>query len=81
MPHEYKTRLEKYVLKYKDEIEKLNHQNPYGVLIGTRGWAGNHELVDWSIANYYLNKYFPDLIGREYVYQRAELYIWLSSVF
>ena len=69
MPPEFKNRLEKYVLKYKDELEKLNHQNPYGVLIGTRGWAGNHELVDWSIANYYLNKYFPNLIGREYVYR------------
>jgi len=70
MTKEYKSRLEKYVLKYKmDNLEKLNHQNPYGVLIGTRGWAGNHELIGWSIANYYLNKEFPNLIGREYVYR------------
>ena len=69
MPQEYKSRLEKYVLKYKDELEKLNKQNPYGVLVGTRGWAGNHELIGWSIANYYLNKYYPNLIGREYVYR------------
>ncbi|MGD0591239.1 MAG: glycoside hydrolase family 9 protein [Bacteroidota bacterium] len=69
MPQEYKSRLEKYVLKYKDELEKLDKQNPYGVLVGTRGWAGNHELITWSIANYYLNKSFPDIIGREYVYR------------
>ena len=69
MPAEYKSRLEKYVFKYKDGLEKLNQQNPYGVLIGTRGWAGNYELVEWSIANYYLNKFYPDLIGREYVYR------------
>jgi endoglucanase len=70
MSQEYKSRLEKYVLKYKtDNLEKLNRQNPYGVLIGTRGWAGNHELIGWSIANYYLNKEFPNLIGREYVYR------------
>jgi hypothetical protein len=69
MPREYKSRLEKYVLKYKDELEKLNQQNPYGVLIGTRGWAGNYELVGWSITNYYLNKFYPNLIGREYVYR------------
>ncbi len=69
MPQEYKFRLEKYVLKYKNELEKLDKQNPYGVLVGTRGWAGNHELIGWSIANYYLNKAFPNLIGLEYVYR------------
>ena len=69
MTQEYKDKLEKYVIKYKDWIEQLNHQNPYGVLVGTRGWAGNHELITWSIANYYLNKSFPDIIGREYVYR------------
>jgi hypothetical protein len=69
MPQEYKTRLEPYVLKYKNMMERLEQQNPYGVLVGTRGWAGNHELVGWSIANYYLNKSYPNLIGREYVYR------------
>jgi endoglucanase len=65
----YKSRLEKYVLKYKDELEKLNARNPYGVLIGRRGWAGNYELISWSITNYFLNREFPNLIGREYVYR------------
>jgi Glycosyl hydrolase family 9./N-terminal ig-like domain of cellulase. len=69
MDKEYKNKLEKYVIKYKNQIEKLNQQNPYGVLVGTRGWAGNHELISWAIANYYLNKAFPNLIGREYVYR------------
>jgi hypothetical protein len=75
MPREYKSKLEKYVLKYSEEIGKINEQNPYGVLIGRRGWAGNHELVEWSIANYYLNKSFPNIIGREYVY-RALTYLF-----
>jgi hypothetical protein len=69
MNQEYRNRLEKYVIKCKNELEKLNQQNPYGVLVGTRGWAGNHELISWSITNYYLNKAFPDIIGREYVYR------------
>ena len=67
MSPEYKNKLEKYVLTYKSKLEKLNQQNPYGVLVGTRGWAGNHELIGWSITNYYLNKFYPALIGREYV--------------
>jgi endoglucanase len=69
MPPEYKSRLEKYVLKYKKGLEKLSDQNPYGVLIGTRGWAGNSELINWSIANYYLHKTYPNIIGREYVFK------------
>jgi hypothetical protein len=69
MPQEYKSKLEKYVLRHKEDIEKLSQQNPYGVPIGTRGWAGDYELVNWSIANYYLNKSYPNIIGREYVYK------------
>jgi hypothetical protein len=69
MPREYKSKLEKYVLRYKEGNEKLSQQNPYGVPIGTRGWAGNHELINWSISNYFLNKAFPNVIGTEYVYK------------
>jgi endoglucanase len=72
MPPEYKARLEKYVLKYRGENEKLARQNPYGVPIGTRGWAGNTELVNWSITNYFLHKSFPNIIGREEVYKALD---------
>jgi endoglucanase len=69
MSREYKSRLEKYVLTYKGAIEDLTRQNPYGVPIGTRTWAGNSEVVSWSIANYFLNREFPDVIGKECVYK------------
>jgi hypothetical protein len=69
MPQEYRSRLEKYVLKGRSEIEKLTRQNPYGVPIGTRGWAGNSELIEWSIANYYLHKAYPNIVGREDVFK------------
>jgi len=69
MPTDYKSRLKDYVVKYKDEMDRLVQQNPYGVPIGTRGWAGDYELINWSITNYYLNKEFPDLVGREKVYK------------
>jgi endoglucanase len=69
MSQEYKNKLEKYVIKYKNEIDQFNQQNPYSVLVGTRGWAGNSELVSWSIGNYFLNRAFPEIIGREYVYK------------
>jgi len=66
MSKDYKNKLEKYVAKYKNQLEQLNQKNPYGVLVGTRSWAGNHELISWSISNYYLYKLFPEIIGREY---------------
>jgi endoglucanase len=69
MPQEYRSRLEKYAQRYKEDIEKLDQQNPYGVPIGTRGWAGDYELINWSIGNYYLNRIFPNIIGPEYVYR------------
>ena len=69
MPKEYKSKLEKYVLKYKEDLEKLDQLNPYGVLVGTRGWAGDNELVRWATANYYLNEVYPNLIERESVYR------------
>ena len=69
MPQEFRSRLEKYVLLYREGIEKLSQQNPYGVPVGTRGWAGDYELINWAIANYFLNKAYPDIIGPEYVYR------------
>jgi endoglucanase len=72
MPVGYKSRLEKYVLKYREEMERLGNQNPYGALITTRGWAGDYELINWSATNYYLNKSYPEIIGREYVYKALD---------
>jgi len=69
MPQGYKSKLEKYVLKYRKVIDTLSQAKPYGVPIGTRGWAGNSELINWATANYYLHKSFPNSIGLEQVYK------------
>jgi hypothetical protein len=69
MPGEYRSKLEKYVVRYKASIDGLARQNPYGVPIGTRGWGGNDEVISWSIANYFLNRWYPDIIGKEQVYK------------
>ncbi len=72
MPQGYTSKLERYVLKYREDIHKLGQQNPYGVPIGTRGWAGDYELINWSIANYFLNKSYPNIIGREQIYKALD---------
>jgi hypothetical protein len=63
----YATKLRPYVLKYKAELDGMLKQNPYGVPIGTRGWAGNSQVIGWATTNYYLHKAYPDLVGTELV--------------
>ncbi len=69
MPPEFKTKLEKYVVNYRNDMEELGRQNPYGVPIGTRGWAGNSEVISWANTNFELHKDFPAIIGPEYVFK------------
>lgn len=69
MPPEYKARLERYAARYREEIDRLGRENPYGVPIGTRRWAGDYELINWAIANYYVHRSFPHTIDREDVFR------------
>ena len=66
---EYKAKLRSYVEKYKNGLEELAKQNPYGVPIIIRGWGGNTIVVNWAITNYYLSKTYPDIIGPEYTFK------------
>jgi endoglucanase len=72
LPHldrTYAEKLRPYVMRYKVQMDDLRKQNPYGVPIGTGGWAGNSGVISWASANYYLHKAYPDLIGPEYVFR------------
>jgi hypothetical protein len=63
----YAAKLRPYVEKYKAELGGMLEQNPYGVPIGTGGWAGNAQVIGWSTTNYYLHKAYPDLVGTDLV--------------
>ena len=69
MDNEYKNKLKDYVVKYKNFMDGLIKENPYGVPIVARGWGGNGMVVNWAIANYYVNKAFPGIVGPEYAYR------------
>jgi endoglucanase len=69
MDDAYKNKLKEYVLKYKNTCDDYAKQNPYGVPIATGGWGGSGGVVNFAITNYYANKYFPDIIGVEYMYK------------
>ena len=67
MDASYATKLRPYVEKYKSEMEGLSKANPYGVPIGTGGWAGNGQVISWATTNYHLHKAYPDLVGKELI--------------
>ena len=69
MDDDYKNQLREYVVKYKAICDDYAKQNPYGVPIAEGGWGGSGNVVSFATANYYANKFFPDIIGPEYVYK------------
>ena len=69
MDNTYRDKLKPYVVKYREMNENLGKDNPYGVPISARGWAGNTLVINWAITNYYAHQYFPELVGKEYVFK------------
>lgn len=65
---EYRERLLPHVRKYAADVAALPKENPYGVPIGRRGWAGNEAVIRWAMANYHVHKAFPEILGREPVF-------------
>jgi hypothetical protein len=65
----FKQKLKEYVVKHKAEITALKNDNPYGVPISTRGWAGNSGVIEWATTNYMAYKAFPEIMDKEDVYK------------
>jgi hypothetical protein len=62
MDASYKEKLRPYVIKYKEYIDGLEKDNPYGVPIGLGNWAGGGNVVSFGTTVCYASKYFPDII-------------------
>lgn len=69
MDKNYMKKLRKYVIKYKAQQDSICNENPYGVPIGKGMWADNESIINWSITNYYANKYFPDVVNADNIYR------------
>lgn len=67
----YKERLRPYVEKYKDYLEQVTSNNPYGVPIGEGNWAGSGAVVTYGTTAAFANLYFPDIIDKKYAYNAA----------
>ncbi|MFA5328869.1 MAG: cellulase N-terminal Ig-like domain-containing protein [Prolixibacteraceae bacterium] len=77
IPHmnaSYKEKLRPYVLKYKEYIDGLEKDNPYGVPIGLRNWAGGGGVVSFGTTICFASKYFPDIIDASHAFKTTN---WL----
>ena len=71
MPADYKQKLRPYAEKYKDYLEQVSNNNPYGVPIGEGNWAGSGAVVTYGTTAAFAAIYFPDIIDRKYAYNAA----------
>lgn len=69
MDASFHKKLRPYVIKYKEQSDKIIAESPYGVPMGGRGWAGNTPIMKWAINNYFINQYYPDLMAQGDVFK------------
>ncbi len=77
IPHmdaSFKEKLRPYVVKYKEYIEELEKDNPYGVPIGLGNWAGSGSIVNFGTTICFANKHFPDIIDASHAFKTTN---WL----
>ncbi len=70
----YKEKLRPYVVKYKEYIEGLEKDNPYGVPIGLGNWAGGGDIVSFGTTVCFVNSQFPDIIDASHAFKATN---WL----
>ncbi|HEY3372723.1 MAG TPA: cellulase N-terminal Ig-like domain-containing protein [Prolixibacteraceae bacterium] len=72
IPHmdaSYKEKLRPYVVKYKEYIDGLEKDNPYGVPIGLGNWAGSGEVSSFGTTVCFASKYFPDIVEASHAFK------------
>ncbi|NLT52776.1 MAG: glycoside hydrolase [Ignavibacteria bacterium] len=69
MDASFKEKLRSYIVKYKDYIEKLEKDNPYGVPIGLGNWAGGGALSSFGTSICFASKYYPDIIDVSHAFK------------
>ena len=70
----FKEKLRPYVVKYKEYIDSLETDNPYGVPIGLGNWAGSGGVVSFGTTICFANTHFPDIIDASHAFKTTN---WL----
>ncbi len=71
MDASFKEKLKPYVTKYKNYIEGLEKDNPYGVPIGLGNWAGSGAVLYFGTTVLFANKYFPKIIDASQAFKSS----------
>ncbi len=74
MDASFKEKLRPYVVKYKEYIDALEKDNPYGVPIRFGNWAGAGQIVSFGTTICFANKHFPDIIDASHAFKTTN---WL----
>jgi hypothetical protein len=77
IPHmdaSFSEKLRPYVVKYKEYIDGLEKDNPYGVPIGLGNWAGSGNVVSFGTTICFASRYFPDIINKSHAFKATN---WL----
>lgn len=77
IPHmdaSFKEKLRPYVAQYKEYIEGLEKDNPYGVPIGLGNWAGSGGIVNFGTTVCFANRHYPDIIDASHAFKTTN---WL----
>ena len=77
IPHmdaSFKEKLRPYVVKYKEYIDELEKDNPYGVPIGLGNWAGSGGVVNFGTTICFASTHFPDIIDASHAFKTTN---WL----
>lgn len=72
IPHldaSYKEKLRPYIVKYKEYIENLEKDNPYGVPIGLGNWAGGNAMSSFGTTVCFASKFYPDIIDANHAFK------------
>lgn len=74
MDSKYVAKLRPYIVKYKEYLDGLDKDNPYGVPVGLTNWAGNGGVIQYGINVSLASKHFPEIIDKSYAFKVAS---WL----
>lgn len=77
LPHmeaSFKEKLRPFVVKYKEYIDSLETDNPYGVPIGLGNWAAGGGVVSFGTTICFANTHFPDIVDASHAFKTTN---WL----
>lgn len=71
LDEDYKNQLRPYVEQYKEYIDSLSIDNPYGVPIGLGNWAGSGQVSSFGTTVCYAHEFFPEIVPMDCAYKAA----------